>query len=67
MFRLLGSRPVDLVAFKDGRILLVECKVSRGSLSEKQRRRLEELVEKIGAELILATKKKNRIAFIKIK
>jgi len=67
VFRLLGSRPVDLVAFKDGRILLVECKVSRGSLSEKQRRRLEELVEKIGAELILATKKKNRIAFIKIK
>ena len=66
VFRLLGSRPVDLIAFKNGEILLVECKVSRG-IGEKQKERLQKLADEIGAELILATKKKNRIAFIKIK
>jgi len=66
VFRLLGSRPVDLIAFKNGEILLVECKVSRG-IGEKQRLKLRELADKIGARLVLATKKKNRIALIKIK
>ena len=32
VFRLMGSRPVDLVAFRNGEILLVECKISRRSL-----------------------------------
>ncbi len=47
------------VAFRNGEILLVECKISRRSLSKKLTR-LKQLANKIGARLILATKSRKK-------
>jgi len=46
-------------------ILLVECKISRRSLGKKKLQRLRALAEKIGAQLILATKSRKKNIFEK--
>ena len=51
------SKPVDLVAMKDGRILLIECKYD-SSISKDGRRLLLELAERAGAKPILAKKRR---------
>jgi Holliday junction resolvase len=53
------SKSVDLIALKDGRILLIECKYNAG-MSRERRDLLMELARKAGARPLLATKKKHR-------
>ncbi|OYT67030.1 MAG: hypothetical protein B6U65_04250 [Candidatus Wolframiiraptor sp. EX4484-121] len=51
------SKPVDLVAMKGGRILLIECKYD-SSISKDRRRLLLELAEGAGAKPVLAKKRR---------
>jgi len=51
------SKPVDLVALKDGRILLIECKYNT-RISKERIGYLRKLAGKAGARPILAVKKK---------
>jgi len=51
------SKPVDLVAMKDGRILLIECKYD-SSISKDRKRLLLELAGRAGARPILAKKRR---------
>jgi len=55
VLRCAGSKPVDLVALKKGRIVLVECK-SDGYIPPKQMKKLEKIVKKAGAELLIVSK-----------
>jgi Holliday junction resolvase len=61
------SKPVDLVALKDGRILLIECKYN-ARISSKRMDYLKKLAEKAGAKPLLAVKKKyeRSITFIDV-
>jgi Holliday junction resolvase len=61
VFRCAGSRPVDLVAIKEGRLLLVECKTGRNPyLSPTQVSSLLELSKKASGYLILAVRRRHR-------
>ena len=51
------SKPVDLVAMKNGRILLIECKYD-AQLTKDRRKLLMELAERAGAKPILAKKRR---------
>ena len=52
-----GSRtPADLVAGREGRVLLVQCTTSSQSKSQEDRARLREMAERFGAEPVLVWK-----------
>jgi len=56
----------DLVAFKGGETLLVECKVDRGYFTKREREELVELARRIGAKPILAYRNGRKIEFEEI-
>jgi len=61
MFRCAGSRPVDLIAIKESKMLLVECKTSLNPfLSPNQLNHILEISKKVKATPILAVRKKHR-------
>ena len=61
VFRCAGSRPVDLVAVKDGRILLVECKAGlHPSLPPSQLEKLLEISGRVGGSVVLAVRRRYR-------
>lgn len=61
VFRCAGSRPVDLIAIKDGKILLVECKAGLNPyLSQKQMNHILIMSKKAGAIPVLAVRKRYR-------
>lgn len=61
VFRCAGSRPVDLIAFRDGKILLVECKTGLNPhLPEHQAKRILDIAKQIPATCILAMRKKHQ-------
>lgn len=52
-----GSRtPADLVAGRQGRVLLVQCTISGRSKDKEDRARLREMAERFGAEPVLVWK-----------
>jgi len=61
------SKPVDLIALRDGKILLIECKYNT-RISSERIDHLKKLAEEAGAKPILAIKKKyeRSIKFIDI-
>ena len=61
VFRCAGSRPVDLIAMKDGKTLLIECKAGLNPhLTPKQRNHILEIASKIKGEPILVMRKRYR-------
>lgn len=68
VIRAARSKPVDLIALKNGRILMVECKYSSRIL-KVDKSRLCMLADAAGALPILALKKKygRRIQFVNLK
>ena len=67
-FRCAGSRPVDLIAIRNGAILLVECKAGlKPYLSPKQSNHILEISKNVGAFPILVVRKRYRgICWFKI-
>jgi Holliday junction resolvase len=61
------SKPVDLIALKDGRILLIECKYNT-RISSERLDYLKSLAGKAGARPIIAVKRKyeRSIKFINV-
>ena len=65
VWRLAASKPFDLIAIKNGEILIVECK--RGSLlTRMEKSKLLEIAKNGGATPILAKYENNTIHFYKI-
>lgn len=61
VFRCAGSRPVDLIAMKEGKTLLVECKAGLNpQLTPKQKDRILEIAKIVQAEPILVVRKRYR-------
>ena len=54
VIRAAGSKPIDLIAIKDGQVMLVECKTKKPSPSEVEE--LRELGRKLGVRIALAVK-----------
>ena len=61
VFRCAGSRPVDLIAFKDKRVLLVECKAGLNPyLSPKQSNHILEISKNVEATPILVVRRRHK-------
>ncbi|MBW2636195.1 MAG: restriction endonuclease [Deltaproteobacteria bacterium] len=59
VIRAAGSKPIDLIAFKDGTILFIECK-KRGYIPRDQRDFQEGLARRAGATYVVVTPKNFR-------
>jgi len=59
VIRAAGSKPVDLVALRDGAVLFVECK-KRGQVPREQRDFQEGLARRAGARYVVVTPKSLR-------
>ena len=59
VIRAAGSKPIDLVAFKDGEVLFIECK-KRGYVPKDQREYQEGLARRAGATYVVVTPKNFR-------
>jgi len=58
VFRCAASRPCDLIAVKQGSLLLVECKSGHNPYASPERlKQLSILIETIGAKALLAVRK----------
>ena len=61
VFRCAGSRPVDLVAVKQGQILILECKVGKHpSLPSKQMKGLLKISNEVNGFLMLALRRRHQ-------
>jgi Holliday junction resolvase len=63
VIRAAQSKPVDLVALKNGKTLLIECKTEKSPLTRQRRTELIRLTGITGASLVLARKKQRIIEF----
>lgn len=61
--RAAGSKPIDLVAIKDGKTVLIECKKYKRLIRPDTRLFLETLGKQLQVETTLAYNYKNRIIF----
>jgi Holliday junction resolvase len=66
VIRAAQSKPVDLVCLKGGRILLVECKSGKATLSRSQRAELMGLAKISGAVLVLAKRERRKVELIDV-
>jgi len=66
VWRLAASKPFDLIAIRDGRILIIECK-RQSVLTKLERKKLLKIAKKGDATAILAKYENNAIHFYKIK
>jgi len=57
----------DLIAIKRDKILLVECKVDRRSLSRRERELMLSLAEKLSAIPLLAYREKRRVILLDLR
>ena len=61
VFRCEGSRPVDIIAIKQNRIVIIECKAGKHpSIQPKQLNHILEISKIIDAIPVLAVRKKHR-------
>jgi len=65
VWRLAASKPFDLIAIKNGEILIIECK-RQSSLTKLEKTKLLEIAKNGGATVILAKYQNNTIHFYKI-
>jgi Holliday junction resolvase len=61
VIRAAQSKPIDLVALRDGRTLLVECKAGGSYLGNDRKKELLSLAELTGAKIIIATRRKRQV------
>jgi len=62
VFRCAGSKPIDLIALKKGKpVLLIECKSGSHSIGKKRLEELMELAELAGARFVLVKRRGRRL------
>jgi len=61
-----SHKPCDLVAIKDGKAVLIECKVNRKNLTKRDRQMLEEIGRKYGCRVLLAYRVNKKLFFEEI-
>jgi len=60
VIRAAQSKPIDLVALRNGRTLLVECKAGGSYLGQDRKRELLSLAALTGATIVIATRRKRQ-------
>jgi Holliday junction resolvase len=58
--RAAGSKPVDLVAVKDGKVFFVECK-TKNYVSPEDREKLRRIAKKTKLDILIATHENGRV------
>jgi Holliday junction resolvase len=61
VIRAAQSKPIDLVALRDRRTLLVECKAGGSYLGQDRKKELLSLAEQTGATIVIATRRKRQV------
>lgn len=64
VIRAAGSKPFDLVGIKDGKAIVLECKVAEGILKKTELERLIMMVTEVKATPIIAFGRKGSIILI---
>lgn len=67
VIRAARSKPVDLVCLKNGKSILVECKINKSSLGKNGREELLNLAETSRAIPILAYREKRKVKLLNVK
>lgn len=67
VIRAAQSKPIDLVCLKNGKSILVECKVDKSSLGKDGRRELLRLAETSSTIPILAYREKRKVKLLNVK
>ena len=62
VIRAAASKPIDLVALRNGEAFLIECKYN-ASITRHEKEQMLKLAEKAGATPLLAVKKKGKRGF----
>lgn len=60
VIRAAQSKPIDLVCIRDGKTVLIECKVGRSWLGPNRKLELLEIARQAGAPIIVARRRSNR-------
>lgn len=66
VIRAAQSKPIDLVCLKDGKSILVECKINRSSLGKNGRKELLNLAKTSRAIPILAYREKRKVKLLNV-
>ena len=66
VIRAAQSKPIDLVCLKNGKSILVECKINKSSLGKDGRNELLHLAESSRAIPILAYREKRKVKLLNI-
>ena len=66
VIRAAQSKPIDLVCLRNGKSVLVECKVGSSFLGKERRRELLEIGQKTGAVVVLARRKRRKVELTKL-
>lgn len=61
VIRAAQSKPIDLVCIRDGKSVLIECKVGRSWLGPARKAELMEIADKAGAPVVIARRKKRKV------
>jgi len=64
VIRAASSKPIDLVAIKDGKVILVECKF-RNYLSPEDKEKLRKIAEITKIDILIATHENGRVVLRK--
>jgi Holliday junction resolvase len=61
VIRAAQSKPVDLVCLRNGKSVLVECKVGSSFLGKERKRELLDLGQRAGATVVLARRRQRKV------
>ena len=65
VFRLAGSKPIDLIAYKDNKLYLIECKYNPKSIDKKTIEKLSEYRSRYPGVEILVAYSRDGVIYIK--
>jgi Holliday junction resolvase len=66
VIRAAQSKPIDLVCLKDGKSILVECKVNKSSLGRNGRKELLSMAKTSKAVPVLAYREKRKVKLLNV-
>lgn len=66
VIRAAQSKPIDLVCLKDGKSILVECKVNKSSLGQNGRKELLDIARTSKSMPILAYREKRKVKLLNV-
>lgn len=64
VFRCAASKPIDLIALKDDKVLLVECKSGGARLDKRMHEFIREVLCRTRAVVLIARREGGRIKFL---